>query len=305
MNNDYTMSVNNKRVWDFYNENPHLDFESLHVLFIEMMEKSINKITQNNSSVISQLLTYLKDNQPYNESANFNKYNNNGKFELYSLLNKEYPSSDITIQSRNFIMKRIDKPVIILENKENDTITDKDEIAKFIKDIEVQNINGIFMSQHSGISLKNNYQIEIHNGNVLVYIHNCDYSPDKIKIAVDIIDSMSVKIKDLNMDEENSISQEVLDEINKEYQEFILQKENSLVMLRDFQRKMTTQIESIKLPSLEKYLEPKYTHCSTVKIFTCELCNIYTANSKQSLSAHRRGCIKKHKPLDNSVVSTA
>jgi hypothetical protein len=97
------------------------------------------------------------------------------------------------------------------------------------------------------------------------------------------------------MDEdENTISKDILDGINEEYQKFISQKEGMITCMKDFQKKMTSQIEELQLPSLDKYLEPKYAYVKT-RCFMCDLCNVYTAPSKQSLSAHKRGCKKANK----------
>jgi len=136
-------------------------------------------------------------------------------------------------------------------------------------------------------------------------VQNCEYSADKIRLAVDIIDSLSVKIEELSQDEDtNSISKELLDNINDEYQKYISQKENMIVLLRDFQKKMVTQIEDIKFPELDKYLSQKYAYVKNV-CFVCDLCNNFNASNKQSLAAHKRGCIKKHKvsaPLENTLT---
>ena len=177
--------------------------------------------------------------------------------------------------SGDFIMKRLDKPSILFENKEYDNNIPKDEIAKFIRDIDTQNMNGIFISQYSGIAFKQNFQIDLNKGNVLVYIQNCEYSTEKIKMAVDIIDTLSVKIQELNLeDENNSISKETLDDINEEYLAFINQKESMITFLKDFQKKMTTQIEDLKLPVLDKYLEPKSAYVKD-RIFICDDANIF------------------------------
>lgn len=297
-------------------------FENKFAFMLQSIQQPIYSFLTASEDRISRNITDLKDTSTASSISQakmidevsdflgkYKKSGNKGNFgeeKLYSVLKDMYPSSDLVntsgrTASGDFIMKRIDKPVIMFETKEYDTIVDKNEITKFIRDVDVQNVNGIFLSQHSGISLKGNYQIEIHKGNVLIYIQNCEYSEEKIRVAVDIIDSLSLKIEDLNIDEDNSISQELLDDINKEHQEFLLQRENSLAMLRDFQRKMTTQIESIKLPSLEKYLEPKYA-CTKTKPLTCELCGIFCATNKQSMAAHKRACVKKQKPLENTVV---
>jgi len=256
----------------------------------------------------SSMTTTFTQNKVFEELSGFlNKYkgsSNKGKVgeeQLGLVLNNMYPNGEIlntsgTKASCDFMMKRFDKPTIFFETKEYDYNVPKDEIAKFIRDIDVQNANGVFLSHHSGISLKQNFQIDVNKGNILVYVHHCDYNEEKIKTAVDIIDSLSVKIKELNIDDENNcISKEILDDINEEYQTFISQKEMMMTILKDFQKKMTTQIEDFRMPVLDKYLEPKYASCVKAKCYTCELCNTFTSSNKQGLSAHKRGCVKKSK----------
>lgn len=51
-----------------------------------------------------------------------------------------------------------------------------------------------------------------------------------------------------------------LDSINEEYQKCISQKEAAIVLLKDFSKKMTAQIEDIKFPELDKYLSQKYAY---------------------------------------------
>ena len=265
-----------------------------------LKESSLQSVFSTNK-VLDELGEFLGK---YKGSSNKGKF---GEQNLSSILNGLYTNAEIintsgTKASGDFIMKRIDKPSILFENKDYDYNIPKDEIAKFIRDVDTQNMHGIFTSQYSGIAFKQNFQIDINKGNVLVYIQHCEYSSDKIRIAVDIIDNLSVKLQDLNMDDENNtISKEVLDDINIEYQAFIHQKEMMLTLLKDYNKKMTAQIEDIKLPCLDKYLSHKYAYVKT-NCFVCDLCNIFNATTKQSLSAHKRGCIKKSKP-DNNVLT--
>jgi hypothetical protein len=271
---------------------------------------SENRINQNidvlketaTNSLSSQ--TKLQDDlgeflSKYNVSSNKGKY---GEQNLCNILNSLYQNAEIkdttSIKSSgDFIMERPDKPIILFENKDYKQNINKEEIAKFIVDVDTQNTHGIFLSQYSGIAFKENYQIDIHKGKVLVYVQNCEYSVDKIRIAVDIIDNLSIKIEDLCEDDENNtISKELLDNINDEYQKYIAQKENMLILLRDFQKRMLLQIEDIKFPELEKYLSQKFAYVKTA-CFVCDLCNNFNASSKQSLSAHKRGCAKKHKTV--------
>ena len=208
-----------------------------------------------------------------------------------------FPSSEIINTSSltascDYMLKRENKPTILFENKDYSRNANPDEVKKFIRDIEQQCHHGIFLSQNSGITTKNNYHIEFHKGCILVYIHNVDYSTEKIKVAIDIIDNLHIKIEDLNIDgDENTITKEVLDEINKEYQAFISQKENIIYLFKESQKKLLTSIEELKFPKLDNYLSTKY--ASVKKLgHVCDICNIYEATNKKSLSAHQRGCKK-------------
>lgn len=272
---------------------------------IEVLKETTSTSLSSQAKLQEELSEFLGK---YNVSSNKGKY---GEQNLYNILNTMFQTADIKDttgikSSGDFIMERLDKPTILFENKDYKQNINKEEIAKFIFDIDNQNTHGIFLSQYSGIAFKQNYQIDIHKGKVLVYVQNCEYSIDKIRIAVDIIDNLSSKIQDLNQDEENNtISKEILDSINEEYQIYISQKENMLVLLRDFQKKMTTQIEDIKFPELDKYLSQKYAYVKA-RCFVCDLCNNFNASNKQSLSAHKRGCLKKHKPgnVENIMIKT-
>ena len=277
---------------------------------------SENRITQNidvlkettSTSLVSQ--TKLQEELTeflgkYNVSSNKGKY---GEQNLCNILNTIYPNAEVRDttgikSSGDFIMERLDKPTILFENKDYKQNINKEEIAKFIVDVDNQNTHGIFLSQYSGIAFKQNYQIDIHKGKILVYIQFCEYSIDKIRIAVDIIDNLSGKLEDLTQDEEsNTISKELLDGINEEYQKYTSQKEAMIVLLRDFHKKMSAQIDDIKFPELEKYLSQKYAYVKTA-CFTCDMCNNFSASSKQSLSAHKRGCSKKNKSVIENTIN--
>lgn len=285
-------------------QNPLFSYVSASEERITNNINTIKEMSSNSFSSQSVVQDELKQFlSKYNASSNKGKY---GENNLFSVLTALFPSSEITDTtgmkaSGDFILKRIDKPTILLENKDYSHNINKDEIAKFIRDVDSQNMNGIFISQYSGISFKNNYHIDVNKGNILVYIQHCEYSPDKIRIAIDIIDYLSSKVQELNLGETNNIPKEVLDDINEEYQNFLTQKETMIMTLRDFQKKMTTQIDAIKLPSLDKYLVTKYAYVQN-RNFGCNICKNFTGSSKQSLSAHQRGCRKKFLPIVENTV---
>lgn len=252
---------------------------------------NVNQLTQD--KIFAELTDFLSK---YKNSSYKGQF---GENQLENVLNKMYPSGEIINTSGqsascDFLLKRENKPTILFENKDYTRNANPDEVKKFIRDIDERNQHGIFLSQSSGITTKHNFQIEFHKGCILVYVHNTEYSPEKIKLAVDIIDNLDVKIKELNLDEEetnNTITKELLDEINQEYQFFISQKDVLLNVFKDYQKKILTTIEDLKFPNLDKYLSTKYASVKK-QCYVCEICNIFEAPNKKSLSAHQRGCKK-------------
>jgi hypothetical protein len=145
---------------------------------------------------------------------------------LYNILVSLYPTGEITSvgtqkETGDIILERKGKPKILIENKNYSCNVNQEEVKKFIRDTETQNCCGLFLSQNTGISLKNNFEINLQNGNVLLYVHEANNDSEKIKIAIDLIDNFKLKLDELNSEKEmdgDIISKENLDEINKEYQ---------------------------------------------------------------------------------------
>lgn len=241
----------------------------------------------------------------FSELSDFlNKYKNSshkGNLEqnhLLSLLTQMCPTAELVVTSNlsasgDIIMKRKDRDPILIENKDYEVNVNPKEIEKFIRDVEENNCHGIFLSQNTGITSKTNYQIEIHNGKILVYIHCVQYNKDKIQIAIDIIDNLLPKLEELETDEDDSfISKDTLDDINREYQMFASQKLAIINFLKDNNKKVISQIEDMKFSTLNNYLSTKYAFVKKDG-FTCTVCNTFTAPNRKSLSAHERWCGKK------------
>jgi len=217
-----------------------------------------------------------------------NKYKTNSAFKgqssenmLQKTLQKIFPMDEI-VDSRamkecgDFLLKRIGKKNVLIENKNYDLSISYDETKKFLRDVQTQKCNGVLMSQYSGIIGKPNFFIEVHDGSILVYVHNCEYDEDKIKMVIDVIDILSKKINELSLnDEENGlvISKELLEQINFEFQLFISKKENLKLMVKDFHKKMLSEIDNFVLPELSTYLQTKYASIPNKHVIVnCEIC---------------------------------
>jgi hypothetical protein len=296
-------------------------FESKSSSMLQTVQQPIYAFLSASEERINSNITNLKDSANVNQVTQdkiftelndfLSKYKNSsykgqfGENQLENVLNKIYPSGEIINTSGqsascDFLLKRENKPTILFENKDYSRNANPEEVKKFIRDINERNQHGIFLSQNSGITTKHNFQIEFHKGCILVYVHNAEYSSEKIKLAVDIIDNLDVKIKELNLNEEeeetnNIITKELLDEINQEYQNFISQKDILLNVFKDYQKKILSTIEDLKFPNLDKYLSTKYASVKK-QCYVCDICNIFEAPNKKSLSAHQRGCKKTIAP---------
>jgi hypothetical protein len=171
---------------------------------------------------------------------------------LNNILTKEYTTAEIIRKTNqtgqgDFILKRKDKSPILFENKEYNNNVNKDEVDKFIRDINNTEYHGIFISQHSGIVGKDNYQIDIHNKNILIYIHNCDYDITKINLAVNVIELLNDKIENININE-ISISNELLKDINNELLQLINTRDRILTNIKDHYKKTLELCQKTKVP---------------------------------------------------------
>ena len=287
--------------------------------FISSSEERINKNLislreDNNNSAQDKIMNEL--------SEFLGKYKNSslkgqfGENQLESVLNQMFPSAEVINStgikaSCDFRINRSNLPTILVETKNYDKNVTIDEVKKFIRDIEEQKCHGVFLSQHSGITSKQNFQIDIKGKNVLIYVHHVDYCPNTIKIAIDIIDSLSEKLTEVEEDvDEICIPKETLDEINKEYSRFIERKLSIIDILKDFHKKITNEVDEIKFPCLSKYLVSK---CGSIlnnenETILCNICNKFEATNNRALSAHQKACKKKFKSLQtdsNIVIDTS
>ena len=225
---------------------------------------------------------------------------------VLNILRGLFPSAEVEYvgsqkESGDIMIHRKDRQRILVENKcyESRQVT-SDQVKKFIHDVDIQNCSGLFLSQEGGIVNKENFEINIHNRNVLLYIHNVNYNPEIIKIAIDIIDSFKAKLDEINLTDDYPISKDTLEEINKEYQLFVEQKLNQLKIVKEFSQKMIKNIEDLQLPCLEKMLSSRFGYITSGK-FICEKCNNFIGKNLLALSVHKRTCDKTNIPASPEI----
>tara|TARA_B110000483_G_scaffold74436_1_gene92635 strand:+ start:2625 stop:3827 length:1203 start_codon:yes stop_codon:yes gene_type:complete len=392
--------ITNKKIIDFYAQNPSLNVETVNLLVIELIDKVVNNDSKAFDSIQSQILANISDlkssiqkelecaivnssstnndkiGQLFQQNVSqiidktsimiheslpkndhllqpicgsltateeriqkeiseiknglmsgaligdltefFNKYKNSsykgqlGERQLESTLNQIFPTAEVVNTSAirascDFRLNRTDKQSILFETKEYDRNVNLDEIKKFVRDIELQKHHGVFLSQHSGITSKQNFQIDLIGKCAVIYIHNVKYDPMIIRLAVDIIDNLGEKLRILNDDvpeNKHSFSEDVFNDICAEYNDFAQKKLMFIETLKESQKRLLSLIDDMKFPALSKIITPTVqtiVHNDNTDII-CTLCNKYHTTSNKSLAAHQRRCKKKMAEINDTIV---
>ena len=96
-------------------------------------------------------------------------------------------------------------------------------------------------------------------------------------------------------------SEESMNEINKEYSQFIQKKLSFIEFVKDNHKKLLNQIDEFKFPTLSKIITQK---CGNILVndnqnIICSICNKFSAQNNKALAAHQRGCKKKQLQIEN------
>jgi hypothetical protein len=227
---------------------------------------------------------------------------------LVQTLTRLFHTADISTSQQNpgqVLLKRQRKTPILIEHRESEDNIPMEDISPFLASVEEHHSHGIFLSQKSGIASKKNFQIELHNQFIIVFIHHGEYSSSKIEAAVDIIDGLAMRLKQIhpNSKEDCAIPKEVLDSINNEYQIFLSQKNAVVEVFKESQKKVLSQIDEFRFPCLDKFLATKYSAPIQKPGLKCDLCKSFCGNNLKALAAHKRGCIRKKSANITNVLT--
>ena len=240
-----------------------------------------------------------------------NKYKHNSSIkgavsetELYHMLQHTMKGDDIInvsteTASCDFRVNRRDpnKPTILFENKDYARNVSSEEVRKFERDLQIQKKHGIFISQKTCITFKTDFQIDIINGLIHIYLSEANYDTTKLKTAIDIVDSLSSKLEVIANASETTekpypINKEDIDELAEEYRNFGIQKLAMHETIRQMNKQLLDKLEELQLPKIKKLLI-KLGNIENDAEFKCIHCNVGGWKNKASLAAHTRGCKSK------------
>lgn len=267
----------------------------------ERTNKNMNDMKEMNDDKYNQLLVNMND---IIKSTVHDTKNISVKQEektLMSFLSSIFGDAELFRKQQDsniILMKRMRKTNVLLQSFDTDVNLSTENVRNFRQMILEDNCSGILMSHNSGISTTTDYEIEIQNNNVLLYIHNLKYSTSKIDVALHIIDNLHTTLYQTNnranITDNFTIPCDVLENINNEYQVFIKQKKTLIEMVKENQKKMLSEVDNFQFPFLDKYLSSKYTKATMKPGYKCDICKLYNAQNLKALAAHKRGCSRKH-----------
>jgi hypothetical protein len=288
--------------------------KTINKMFINIQQSLFNAIQSSESRTFSNIqqineniLLQKQIQETLSTELNMflNKYKSNStvkgavsEYELYSLLQKVVPN-DFLVKcsseacSCDIRLTRKDKrlPNILFENKDYSVTVNTEEIEKFERDLKLQRSHGIFLSQNSPIAYKENFHIDIINNLIHLYIPNAGYDIEKIKLAINIVDSLSEKLNLVVLDQDEEVYELPIDDfenLKKEYCDFANKKVEMLDLIKMITKQLSDKLEAIQFPVLKK-LTVGNTETKNLGII-CHLCNKFNAKNKASLGAHIKYC---------------
>ena len=223
-----------------------------------------NTIYENNLTVITQLSTLTNQLVPITETmeklmsrnANSSIKGKDGETQLEFILNKSFPNSEIINNSKisqasDFLLKSENLSDIIIETKEYSKNVPKDQVEKFERDLQVRQLSGVFLSHTSGICNKKDFQLDFIDKQVFIYVHNCNYDPIKIELAIKIIQVWDKKIKEFMIDKPNYslvLNNLQFNLVKTEFELFCKNKTDTILMMQNFNAQMIPKLNSLDFP---------------------------------------------------------
>jgi hypothetical protein len=258
----------------------------------------IKEITNSNQSSQQQLQSNISE--ILKKFENGSTKGNMSENILYHILLSLFPCATIDHvgnelkETGDIVLIRNNKPKILIENKDHESknVT-KQEVDKFIRDCEIQKCSGVMFAQHRGICNKEHFELQIHNGSVLLYVHEVKFDKNIIKTAIEIVEQFKMKFDESVVTNNNgghTIEQYVIEEINKEVVIYISQRNSMNKLLKDFSDKMNQSINDLKIPSLEKFLSNKFAKSTIQSENICKYCETHIP---KSVKQHMRHCLAK------------
>lgn len=251
----------------------------------------LQKVVSNtlDAHIINQKINSI-DNVITSLHANFSGANSSSKKGetteniLYNNLITAFPSSEILNMSQvpnsgDIVIKKENKPDILIDSKNFKRNVPKIDLEKFYKDCKSNNSSGILCNLNSGIANRENFQLDIQDGNAYVFLSNHEFNNSYFQAAVSMIYTVHEVIKDKktdNIEIDNELYARMKLEFNFKLQSF----KNHI----DIIKQNIKSLENISFSLLDDFFK-KSTFTIDSKPFMCNLCGTGCGTDK-ALKVH-------------------
>jgi hypothetical protein len=123
----------------------------------------------------------------------------------------------------------------------------KKDLDKFYNNCELHNMSGILCNATAGISNKNQFEIQIFNKNIYVFVSNYNFDPLFITIAIDIIYNIYDNIKIKDSQDNIILDLELFYNIKQEYDTYLKKLHSNLdqisLIVKNMKNESLTQLK--------------------------------------------------------------
>lgn len=267
------------------NENTLSKLHHYHTVNENVLDKKLITCLQNNPQInkIHDTLTSLHNSFTSNSSKKGEMAEN----MLFRNLLAAFPDSDIQNTSQikdacDIQIKKDSKPDILIDSKHfESTNVPKRDLEKFYQNCETNGSCGILCNAFGGIANKKNFEIDIHDDRVYVYISNHQFDSSLFELAVKIIYNMHeiVKGKKTNNIE---LDLQMYQRMKTEYNFFLQSFQQHL----DIIKQNINSLSQLCFTQLDHFFK-RTNFDNSDKPFSCHLCGTGFKSAK-AMNRHMR-----------------
>lgn len=202
--------------------------------------------------------------------------------DLLENLYKLFPDYLINNLGTHFAMTHHSSPTLFIQQKHYNFNIPPADSNEFINLCKNNDVSGILCSQNSGIANHPDLSFDIFDNNIIVFVHNLNGNPLKIKYAHKIIECLSDYIDSLEQPTELCIDPTQFENIKKDYESLIFNIQKLEKQLKDCSR----TVSDLHFDSIQNLLQTKSSvHPSLHRRHICVDCKKSYKN-KSSLNRH-------------------
>jgi len=230
-----------------------------------------NSIKQNFNNVITKITNIEEHTLKYQNNPSYKgKYAENEYEELLkTIIGYDLDTTTMKGGKGDFVLKN-NKLSILVEIKNYKDTVPKKEIEKFLGDaLTRNNLSGICISHSSNIPHKHEFDIEIINNKILIYISKCNKNIAIINYAIKIIELIENHNKQQNQNSDKSkliIDETFYTVLQNEYSYL----KNTLEEARQASKKVINLLDKAVSQNLENFL--KFKILQLPGILACDKC---------------------------------